>query len=456
MPIEVVIPRLGWSMDEGTFVEWLKQDGELVESGDALFVLEGDKASQEIESIDSGILRLGPDSPRGGELLAVGTLLGYLVESGEADPFEKIAIETAEAPQLTSAGAVASPSVRRLAREMDVDLTQFDPQARVTKEDVLAASQKSNGGGVVNPATTSRGAPSAADAKTSSGSGNGSRTAGRRGRGGPLISPRAARVAKELGVDREMLQGSGRGGRIRERDVRAAAQLAGTSAASTPITRIRRTIAARMLDSHQTTAPVTLTTRADATNLKGLREQFKAAAEPLIPSLSDILMKLTAHVLQQHPALNARLVDDRIEQPDGIHIGLAVDTEQGLMVPVIRNVAHVSLSGLAQQSRELVEKARSQTLTVAELQGGTFTITNLGNYGIDAFTPIINPPQAAILGVGAIRREAVVLDDDRIIPREMITFSLTFDHRVVDGAPAARFLQDVCRAVENPAVCLIL
>ena len=200
-------------------------------------------------------------------------------------------------------------------------------------------------------------------------------------------------------------------------------------------------------------APVTLTTRADATNLVNLRAQFQATAtdDAPVPSLTDLIIKLTALALDRHPLLNASWQEDRVVENDTIAIGLAVDCEAGLFVPVLHDVPALGLRDIAARSRELIEKARGRRLSSADLEGGTFTVSNLGMLGIDAFTPIINPPQAAVLGIGAIRREPVYQSDGSLAPRDLTTLSLTFDHRVVDGAPAARFLQTLVTAIENPA-----
>jgi pyruvate dehydrogenase E2 component (dihydrolipoamide acetyltransferase) len=212
-----------------------------------------------------------------------------------------------------------------------------------------------------------------------------------------------------------------------------------------------------MVASHQTTAPVTLSTRADATNLVNLREQFRATAkgpDDIVPSITDLVVKLAAIALVEHSRLNARWEEDDIVELTEIRVGVAVDTEAGLLVPVLPDVRFLGVRDIAARSRELIARARAGQLSTAELQGGTFTVTNLGMYGIDGFTPIINPPEAAILGLGAIRREPVFTDADRVVPREMITLSLTFDHRVVDGAPAARFLATLRTGIENPAAWL--
>ncbi|MCA1686519.1 MAG: 2-oxo acid dehydrogenase subunit E2, partial [Planctomycetia bacterium] len=225
---------------------------------------------------------------------------------------------------------------------------------------------------------------------------------------------------------------------------------------SVAVSPARRTIAARMVESLRTTAPVTLSTTVDASNLANLRRQFQDAGPTgrVVPGFTDFLVKLTALALRDHPLLNARWADDRIEFADEAHIGIAVDTEAGLFVPVIRGPAALGLVEIAGRSRDLIRRAREGTLLPGETRGGTFTVTNLGALGIEAFTPIINPPECAILGIGRIAREPV-MDGDRVVPRERMALSLTFDHRVVDGAPAARFLQSLGRSVENPAPFLI-
>jgi pyruvate dehydrogenase E2 component (dihydrolipoamide acetyltransferase) len=385
MAIGITIPRLGWNMDEGTFVGWLKQDGDAIRAGDRLFTLEGEKATEDVECLDSGILRIAADAPQPGDKVTVGQTIGHLVKQGESVPTAKRnAQPTAATAPVPQPAAVPNRELRPLA-----------------------------------------------------------------------ISPRARRVARELGIDWQHVKGSGRSGRIRESDIREAAAGTRPSAPSTPfpVTPIRRIIAERMLTSARSTAPVTLTTTTDATNLVNLRNQFKAVAEG-VPSYTDFIVKLAAVALTQHPRLNAQWTEQGIAVSPSIHIGVAVDTEAGLLVPVIRNAEKSTLRQIATQARDLAERARLGKLKAEEMRDGTFTITNLGSYGIDAFTPIINHPQCAILGVGRIQRLPVVVGDE-IVPREQITLSLTFDHRIVDGAPAARFLQTLCRLINNPGPVLM-
>jgi pyruvate dehydrogenase E2 component (dihydrolipoamide acetyltransferase) len=396
MAIEITIPRLGWNMEEGVFIGWLKHDGDAVQAGDRLFTLEGEKATEEIECLDGGILRIPPTGPRAGDKVAVGAVIGYLVAVGESvgwvessrptsPPAVGFKVSTHSAP-----ARAASPSARRRGWQ-------------VATQPVIASA---------------------------------------------FASPRARRVAAELGIDWKKLRGSGRTGRIRERDVRAAA---GTHLAPSSV---RRTIAERLQTAARSIVPVTLTTTADATNLVNLRSQYKSSGV-LVPTYTDFFAKLAAAALRDHPLLNASWGDDKIIQNKEIHIGIAVDTDAGLLVPVVRDVPRLGMTQIAAVARDLFERARAGKLKAGEMQGGTFTITNLGNYGIDAFTPIINPPQCAILGVGRIQRQPVV-SGDAVIIREILTLSLTFDHRIVDGAPAARFLQSLVRLVENPAPALVM
>jgi pyruvate dehydrogenase E2 component (dihydrolipoamide acetyltransferase) len=404
MPIEITVPRLGWSMEEGRFLGWLKEPGAAVTAGEPLFTLENDKAAQDVESLDDGILAIPADAPRPGDTVLVGARLGFLLAAGETVPDEP---------------ANGKPE-----------------QGPVTPDPVMTA-----------PAA---GAAAAALPETGSPAGS------------PPASPRARAAAARLGVDVAAVAPGGTAGRVRERDVVAAAahQTAGSSRpAAGPgdlaAASLRRTIAERMMASLANTAPVTLTCRADATNLVSLRGQFKAAGTGAVPAYTDIIAKLVALALEEHPALAARWEDGRVVLPEAIHIGIAVDTEAGLVVPVIRDVPGLPLVELARRSRALVAAARARTASPADLRGGSFTITNLGSFGIESFTPIINHPETAVLGLGRIGPEAVPLADGGLGVRERVALSLTFDHRVVDGAPAARFLQAVVRGIENPAARLL-
>ncbi|MEO7913643.1 MAG: 2-oxo acid dehydrogenase subunit E2 [Roseiflexaceae bacterium] len=473
MAIEILLPRLGWTMEEGVFVEWLKHDGDLVQSGDLLFTIESDKATVEVETFESGILRVAPDGPQSGSTLPVGAVLGYLVQSGERAPFEADQAPAAENREPQN-------------QEPENQETGMDNGQPTTN----------NGHSAPNPQPPSPISHPASRIPR---------------RVGPTISPRARRVATELGVEWAALAGSGRTGRIVERDIRAlAAQIPTGQVRATPLARrmaedlgvdlgqlaasqpgrriersaveqaaraqpstvvpaappivpsqaqpisgIRRITAARMAESAHTVAPVTLTTEADATELARLRSNIVAdlaGTELAAPSYNDLLVRLVALALLENPALNASLADDRIVQHDAVHVGIAVDTECGLLVPVVRDAHTKSVQQIAAASAQLIAQARAGKSAPNDLGGGTFTITNLGMYEIDAFTPIINLPECAILGVGRIIARPVVVDQqaETIAVRKMMALSLTFDHRVVDGAPAARFLKRIKQFVEHP------
>jgi len=411
--IEIIVPRLGWSMDEGTFAEWLKQDGDTVAAGDMLFVLESEKAAQEVESFDSGILRILPDAPEPGDRVVVGQLLGYLCAEGESIP---IATESSSAATSVQAASVSGEA--------------GTVEAEVADRPLEAVGVRDQGSD----------------------------------RGAAPITPRARRLARETGVDASAVSGTGKGGRIRERDIRAYADASSALGADDDsqergtlqkITPVRRTIAERMLAGVQQAAPVTLTSKADATNLVNLRQQFKAAAASAeCPGYHDLIIKLVARPLIDHPLLRTQWRADGLWLPEAIDIGLATETDHGLMVPVIRGVPSKSLQQVAAASRELVGLARERRLTARQMRGAVFTVTSLGSFGVDAFTPIINLPQTAILGVGRITSEPAVVGD-AVVPRDRLTLSLTFDHRVVDGAEAARFLDSIRDCVETPAPWLI-
>ncbi len=371
MPVEIVMPRLGWDMKVGSLAEWLKRDGDQVTSGEVVALITGDKATTELEAADSGTLRIPVGSPEPGVEVAVGTVLAYLMAPGES---------------------IAEP-------------------ARV------------------------------------------------------VATPRARRAARAHGVEWRSLRGSGRGGRVLERDVLQAATAPPSAAdgkaapaaaiplqaAAVPLAGIRRVTAERLAHSAQQVVPVTLVTEADATPLVDLRKQ--AAVEGgTAPSVTDLLMKIVAVALQEHPKLNASLMEEGIVEHQHVHIGLAVDTPAGLLMPVVHDVQRRTVADISIEAARLIEAARNGRSRPEDLQGATFTITNLGMYDIDAFTPVVSLPQTAVLGVGRVVARPVVVDEAtaQVGVRRMLTLSLTFDHRLVDGAPAARFLQTIKQLVERP------
>jgi pyruvate dehydrogenase E2 component (dihydrolipoamide acetyltransferase) len=459
MAQEITIPRLGWSMEEGIFGEWLRANGDFVEAGEMVFLLEGEKAAHEIESLETGYLYIPEDSPRPGETVKVGQVIGFLLGKGEKPPIlpkrvtaGKVAVaipaavepkpvldRSLEVPQkavqsgnFVSRQRVAGPAARRLARELGIDLNAIptpDPTGRVLTEDVkLAISMQDSGRGLVSH---------------------------------PVASPRARRRARELGLDWSKVQGTGRNGRVRERDIIAHASIASPTVLKTneiapaspgrhiPASKLRLVLAQRMQAGVSQAAPVTLHTKVDADALIAYRTHMKRdASKENIPSYNDILIWLTARTMREQPQLNACWYRDGIHYYDAIHIATAVDTEAGLLAPVIPNADHLTLKQIADETKQRITASRAGSLNQSALQGGTFTITNLGMMGIDAFTPILNLPQAGILGVGRIVEDSVVRDG-RIVVGNTMTLSLTFDHRVIDGAPAARWLQRLCELIQS-------
>ena len=388
-------------MEEGKFLAWLKQDGDLIKEGEPLFTLESDKAAQEVEAIDSGILHIAPDGPKPGDIIKVGHVLGYLLAEGESAP---------------------------VANQPEIKTRQLSEPLQSGENNLIHSPAP------ILPPTKSRTETPA--------------------------SPRARRAAKTHRVELAALAPTGKGGRIRERDVLAAAtDISTTGMKRVPLTQMRRIIAARLMHSRQTTVPVTITGRCDATEILALRKQLKSMGEKanlaVIPTINDILVKLAAAALRQHPMLAATWAEDHLLLPETTHLGIAVDSEGGLLVPVIRNVDSSTLTQIAAQSQKLIAAARAGQLAAADMQGACFTLSNLGSLGVEAFTPVINPPESAILGIGAIVREAVPLDDGTFTARDRLTLSLTFDHRVNDGAAAARFLQTLRHLIEQPFLGLV-
>ena len=387
-------------MEEGKFLTWLKKDGDFIKEGDPLFTLESDKAAQEVEAIDSGILHIAPDGPKPGDVIKVGYVLGYLLAEGETMPVATAPTVPTAPPHVETTIPISDPIPEPIVKPITKPMPEETP-----------------------------------------------------------ASPRARRAAKEHRVDLATLAPTGQGGRIRECDVLAAAtSTLITGMKQVSLTPMRRTIAARLMHSRQTTVPVTITARCDATALLAFRQQLKSLSSSLqhaIPTINDILVKLTAAALRQHPMLAATWAEDHLLLPESIHLGIAVDTEAGLLVPVIRDVGTSTLTQIAVQSQKLIAAARSGQLPAADMQGACFTLSNLGSLGVEAFTPVINPPESAILGIGAIVREAVPLDDGTFTARDRLTLSLTFDHRVNDGAAAARFLQTLRHLIEHPLLGLV-
>ena len=466
MITEVILPKLGQTMEEGSIVEWIKEVGDPISRGEPLFTVESDKAVLEVEATTRGFLRkiLVPE----GVIVPVLSVVALVTRATDEDisdyetpsPGTAAALPAedteegmvaapatpAEEPGAPRGRIFASPRARKAAREQGVDLALVSgtgPQGRIIEQDVLDYLASEARREAVEPR--------------------------------PSATPVAVRTAEALGVDLVTVSGTGPGGRITKADVEAAVQpvappvpepvappFALAEIEQVPVTGLRRIIAERMAASDQATARVTLVTEADATDFVQVREQLKASVSEewgFTPGFNDLLGIIVARALREFAYMNARLSADEttIERLPFINLGMAVDTERGLLVPVIRDADQKGLRAFGAEFRAMVERARASKSLPDDLSGGTFTITNLGMYEIDAFTPIINPPEAAILGVGRIQARPVIRlesGESRVVARQMWTLSLTFDHRLVDGAPAARFLQRIKQLVENPYLLL--
>ena len=451
MASEIVLPQWGMEMQDGTIVRWLKQEGDPVAEGEPIVEVETAKLQTELESTASGILsRIVAQE---GEIVPIRGVLCVIAEPGEelspsAAPAAPASVSpapaTRAAPAANGAGTSASeaqvvPAARRLARERGVDLAQVrgsGPGGRVLVADVEAALQAPP---VASPATSAEGRV-------------------------PVV-PAARRLARENDIDLAQVTGSGPQGRILIEDVEAAIAAGSAPAAAAgaatdgvvPLTGIRGAVATRMLQSMQTTAQVTLTTEAIVTEAMQLRRglsrhQAEAASGSIGPL--PLVIKATAEALTRHPRMNAieTTASDGQAQVQlllEINIGLAVALEEGLVTPVIRGADGKSLAQLAAENRDLAARTREGRTRPEEISGGTFTITNLGANEIDGFTPIINPPQVGILGVGRVVEKPVIANGE-VAKGETMYLSLTFDHRVIDGAPAAEFLQTVKFLLEDP------
>ena len=452
MAVELRMLQMDQTMTKGKIGKWLVQEGDTVTEGQPLLEIETDKVVHEQESPTDGVIAQlfaeeGTDVPVNALLAIIGAP-GEEVARVEADtameqqqevvpPEEPVQpTQPQVVPSTPTVAPKASPAARQLAEKLAIDLTQVKasgPGGRILESDVQRYIDLREP--VPTPTETTR----------------------------LKASPLARRLAKEHGVNLDAIAGSGPDGRIVRDDVLQAS----AAAAETPITvqqttqvipmeGIREIIAERMTLSVQTNASVTLHTEVDATAFVELRGMLndKLQAKEVSLTYTDLLVKVVANALREHPRLNATLTDDGIHLLPEVNIGVAVALEDGLVVPVVRNADKERLSEISGQVKDFAERARSNQLSPGELQGGTFTVTNLGNFGVDAFTPIINPPESAILGVGRILKKPAVHDDEIVI-RSMMALSLTFDHRVVDGAPAAQFLQTISAYIQDPYLLLV-
>lgn len=439
LAVNIKMPKWGLTMKEGKVSRWLKNEGDIVQEGKALFEVETEKITNKVESPASGIL-FQIVVPAGTKV-PVGTILGILAEPGEKpERIEGIqvgeaALETVEQPGRPASVAAAkpreekfvraSPAARRLAKGLGVDLAQVPssgPDGRVTERDVTKYHEE--------------------------------------GPVPPKITPLAHEMAKQAGLDIATIIGTGEEGKITKADVERALEI-GTPEElvrppeTVPFSGIRKTIAENMHASLQNTAQLTLFTEVDVTEMVRfrnlVREEYRD--EGIKVSFNDIVILAASRALKRFPIMNSTLIGDEILLHNEVNMGIAVALPDGLMVPVLPSADQKGLLQIARESRELARKAREGTLTVDEVTGGTFTISNLSMFEVDGFTPILRPPETGILGVGRVKEKPAVCDG-AIAIRSMMFLSLTFDHRVVDGTPASGFLETVSRYAQEPSLIM--
>lgn len=436
----VTVPKLGLTMEEGTVVEWFHADGEEVRKGEPLFSIETDKIVSEVEAEHDGFLqRVAAINAT----LPIGGVVGYLHPSAEAARAAAL-----DEGATTAASSVAPPG---LARAAEAARDNASPRAAPA---VAATASSKASPGAAGTAAAARLHP-AALALPLGGS------AGR-----VLISPAARRLAATRGVDPASIAGSGPGGVILKRDIEVAASASAVPSRSAPtnvasgaqpqrrpLSALRKTIAERMMRSLATTAQMTGFGKVDMTEAIKLRDALIAKAQALGTRVTytDIALKAAATVLAEMPELNSCIDGAEIVTWPDVNIGLAVAVDDGLIVPVIRNVDRLTFGEVARQRKALVDKARAGRLARADVEGATFTLSNFGSYGGDFETPILNPPQSALLGIGRIE-DTPVVRDGQIVIRPVMSISLTFDHRLIDGAVAGRFRARFKALLENPAL----
>ncbi|WP_213951012.1 dihydrolipoamide acetyltransferase family protein [Tepidanaerobacter syntrophicus] len=439
MAVKVIMPKQGLQMTEGTITHWLVKEGDFVKEGQPLFEMETDKLTITIDAKQSGtLLKIIHNE---GDVVPVGETIAIIGEPGEdytqllkdaeaknAEIEEKInkqdtflsASKNSINPEKKE--TLSTPRARMRAREKNIDYKDIPgsgPQGMVTERDVL------------NYISTHI-------EKI------------------PKATPLAKKLAATEGIDLKTISPNEINKRIKGKDVESVIEQSKISEKRSekiiPISSMRKVIADRMVESLQSMAQANHRMNVDMTKAVEVREQFKSAGIKI--SYNDIIIRCVAKALREFPIMNASFTDEGIIQKEYINIGMAVALEEGLIVPVIRDADLMTLQQIAEVSAQLAEKARRGNILPEEYTGGTFTVTNLGMLDVDSFTAIINPPEIGILAVGKISKQAVVQEDDTILPRPIMQLSLTYDHRAVDGEPAARFLKYIKTLLENPGLLL--
>ena len=448
------MPKLSPTMEEGQIARWLKKEGDKVAMGEPLAEIDTDKATMEMQALAEGVLRKiiigeGESAPLGQPIAIIGSadedISSLLAEAPAAAPAQQ---ESAPKPQPEPAPAPAAQPA--------------PPQAQAVAAAGGANAAAGNANGRQGASAPASSAP-----------------AGNAPSGRMIVSPLAARMAAESGLDLRSVQGSGPGGRIIKKDIEAAlsqpkaapsaqkypravepaqfqpAEVAAASAyRDEPATQIRQTIAKRLVTSLGPVPHFFLTTDIEMDRAAEMRRGINALDPDLKISINDIIIKVTAAALIQHPEVNASFQEKFIRYYEHADIGVAVAIEDGLITPVVRAADQKSLSQIAAEVRELAERARSKRLKPEEYTGATFSISNLGMFGIDEFTAVINPPEGAILAIGAMTPKPVVRDNDIVI-RQIMRVTMSCDHRVIDGATGAKFLQTFKKILENPLYLVV-
>jgi len=448
MATEVVMPRLSDTMDSGTVAKWLKQEGDQIKRGEIIAEIETDKANMEMESYANGILAQ--------ILVAEGQ------SAGLGQPIAMIAASQEEAESLRGGGTAASPAAIKQTTPAVASGNGAQTEPAPVAEPPMPARQHVAEPEQTEP-TETRAAPTEAPGRIKA-------------------SPLARRLATEQQINLVEVTGSGPGGRITKEDVQAFGKLAGATprapaaaepqqqtAVPTPLqvdgagsrgvqqvemTRMQRTIARRMAEARFAAPDFVLTAEFDMTQARGMLAGIKGAIGAPKVGPSDLLLKAVASALAQHPEVNSGWENDGIVTYSHINVGFAVAITGGLVVPVVRDANAKTLGQIAVETKGLIDRARNNKLTPSEYEGGTFSISNLGMYGIDQFTPIINAPEACILGVGAITPKPVVVAG-QVVVRDRMRVTLSCDHRVVNGAQGAEFLQTLRRPLEQPVLALL-
>jgi pyruvate dehydrogenase E2 component (dihydrolipoamide acetyltransferase) len=429
MATKVIMPKLSPTMEEGQISRWLKKEGDKVSMGEPLAEIDTDKATMEMQALANGVLRKIIINE--GQAAPLGQLIAVIGE-----PNEDISSLLSEAPKQEQ---------QQPKQEQEKPAEQPAPQPQAMAAAVSAAPA---------PRSVDNGQP-----KTDSGR--------------MIVSPLAARMAAEAGIDLRSLQGSGPGGRIIKRDIEAAIsqpkpepgypravpagqvpQIGASAYRDEPASEIRKVIARRLVTSLGPVPHFFLTTEIEMDRAAEMRRGINALDPDLKISINDVIIKVAAAALIQHPEVNASFQEKFVRYYERADVGVAVAIEDGLITPVVRAADQKSLSQIATEVRELAERARSRRLKPEEYTGATFSISNLGMFGIDEFTAVINPPEGAILAVGAMSPKPVVRDNEIVI-RQMMRVTMSCDHRVIDGATGAKFLQTFKKILENPLYLVV-